>query len=1161
MAQALAFTVLASAFQTGVSYLFPSEGPRIKDLSVSASTYGNVIPEVFGTARVGGNMIWSLPIEERKRKKRAGKGGSFYNEYTYWGNFAMGFCLGPVTSIRRIWADGKLIYDSTGLSTVDAGKFTLRIYHGDEEQLPDPLMTIDDLDEVYQVAHRGMCYVVFEDFALADFGNRIPQMAAEVFVGPQGDPQTNEINFDEVEGSTAYQAGSNFPDLDRGYFYSTKLTDGITGIRRFRMDTGAQDRFISIDEMRLTPKPGPPAYDGTFSSFSILAISYDGSPIISGNLGNYTPVYRLSPYSYTETANFGRQSAFSSSSAAQVQRGWSGACSIAENGLEYFLHVGGSGFSNSLTLFNARTLERIASLGSLDGAYQADDIIPVGVQNAKGQPTFYAVATDDDIVTLYRITALNGVEVFATFTMTGSATAADARQLYYDAGSNSLLIVISQTSEDDRFIRYSLDSGSVVWELVPPAHTSLISIHRGHARIENNEFAFNSSTRLWIIDTVTGRYIDRDADAYATIDPDYVPADANENDGIDGFPLDQPNGESTTTRTSIYDSRRQIIVAMGGGGGGENRIIYVGGYTNPNTNLGWIVESLLRRGGLTPSDYDMSDLYGVSIRGYGYARQTDVKSVIQELQGLFLFDIVESDGRLVGLRRGKTTHQATIDSRLLGGRSQDDTDFWQETRMSEADLPAQVSLVYMNADDDFEIATTHSRRIASPTPTMFARQHNHIEASVVFTPTEAKNRVHAMLYSQWGERVSHETRLPWAFLELDPSDRIKVEFPDGRTYFERLHEADIGANLVLDVKTIGQDSGAYEFDLTADRAGSGRTQAVASPAPAIPFFINTPLLRDTDSGGDMYSVYYTAIGHAGSAGYGGATMFRAINGLDYEDLYQEPNDVEWGVIVGTVPPPSHGPFALDWETQITISPAVSWFELESTTEDLLLAGANACLVGDEVIQFRDAVENADGTWTISNLLRGRRGTEYACDTHTAGESFVFLDNNTIEAQGEPIDAHNAARWFKAVGAGRSLIETAPLEVTYLARDLMPYAPTDIRRDASGADVEITWARRTRYTGGWVDGTGDVPLNEDFEAYEVYILADAFDGDLSSPAEPADYIRKYSTTTSAATYSASEMSADGFDKNLDTLHVVIYQLSGKVGRGFPGARSVLATDVF
>ncbi|ARB15345.1 gene transfer agent host specificity protein [Caulobacter phage Ccr34] len=227
MAAAIALPIVSAIVSTAISYAFPSDGPRLRDTKVSASTYGNVIPEIYGTARVGGNMIWSKPFTEKKKKKRAGKGGSYYNEYTYYCDFAMAFCRGPVKEVRRIWADGKVIYDTTGGSEViDNNKYRFRFYPGDEAQLPDSLI-VEDKGADYAPAYRGLCYVVFDDFALADFGNRIPQIMAEVYAGDEGGAAITDIvplPSSPVTGGS-YQLGQMMIDADRGYFY---LVDSVS---------------------------------------------------------------------------------------------------------------------------------------------------------------------------------------------------------------------------------------------------------------------------------------------------------------------------------------------------------------------------------------------------------------------------------------------------------------------------------------------------------------------------------------------------------------------------------------------------------------------------------------------------------------------------------------------------------------------------------------------------------------------------------------------------------------------------------------------------------------------------------------------------------------------------------------------------------------------
>jgi hypothetical protein len=178
------------------------EGPRLTDLKVSASTYGNAIPEVYGTVRVGTNMIWSPGIKESK-KKSGGKGGPKQTTYSYSCSFAAAMCVGTIDGVLRIWADGKLIYDASGGATRNTyqtadlyptvsynvvsvikddkkkTKYKIRIYKGNEVQLPDSLME-DDKGMGNVSAHRGLAYLVFDTMSLDDFANHVPSITVEL---------------------------------------------------------------------------------------------------------------------------------------------------------------------------------------------------------------------------------------------------------------------------------------------------------------------------------------------------------------------------------------------------------------------------------------------------------------------------------------------------------------------------------------------------------------------------------------------------------------------------------------------------------------------------------------------------------------------------------------------------------------------------------------------------------------------------------------------------------------------------------------------------------------------------------------------------------------------------------------------------------------------
>jgi len=86
-----------------------------------------------------------------------------------------------VATVRKIWADTKLIYDATASNTQATEKYpgVIRIYTGDETQEPNSTIEMHEGSGNVR-AYRGLCYLVFTDLQLADFANRIPNISAEI---------------------------------------------------------------------------------------------------------------------------------------------------------------------------------------------------------------------------------------------------------------------------------------------------------------------------------------------------------------------------------------------------------------------------------------------------------------------------------------------------------------------------------------------------------------------------------------------------------------------------------------------------------------------------------------------------------------------------------------------------------------------------------------------------------------------------------------------------------------------------------------------------------------------------------------------------------------------------------------------------------------------
>ncbi|HEX8449226.1 MAG TPA: phage tail protein [Allosphingosinicella sp.] len=158
----------------------PRQGPRLGELSVQTSSYGSQIPKLFGTMRVAGTVIWATDLKEERSKSGGGKGQPKTVNYSYSANFAVALSGRPILAVRRIWADGKLLRGAGG-DFKTATRY--RLHSGGEDQPVDPLIAAVE-GAGGTPAYRGIAYAVFEDFQLADYGNRIPSLTFEVEADP-----------------------------------------------------------------------------------------------------------------------------------------------------------------------------------------------------------------------------------------------------------------------------------------------------------------------------------------------------------------------------------------------------------------------------------------------------------------------------------------------------------------------------------------------------------------------------------------------------------------------------------------------------------------------------------------------------------------------------------------------------------------------------------------------------------------------------------------------------------------------------------------------------------------------------------------------------------------------------------------------------------------
>lgn len=106
----------------GHSSTISHEDPRINALQIQQSTYGGVIPVVFGTNRIAGNLLDYIDftaIAHTTTQSSGGKGGGGVTQtdttYTYTVAAIIGLCEGSIAGVGRVWKD-KDVYQLAQLS-------------------------------------------------------------------------------------------------------------------------------------------------------------------------------------------------------------------------------------------------------------------------------------------------------------------------------------------------------------------------------------------------------------------------------------------------------------------------------------------------------------------------------------------------------------------------------------------------------------------------------------------------------------------------------------------------------------------------------------------------------------------------------------------------------------------------------------------------------------------------------------------------------------------------------------------------------------------------------------------------------------------------------------------------------------------------------------
>ncbi|KKM95776.1 hypothetical protein LCGC14_1184720, partial [marine sediment metagenome] len=353
-------------------------------------------------------------------------------------------------------------------------------------------------------------------------------------------------------------------------------------------------------------------------------------------------------------------------------------------------------------------------------------------------------------------------------------------------------------------------------------------------------------------------------------------------------------------------------------------------------------------------------------------------------------------------------------------------------------------------------------------------------------------------------------------LKLDPTDTVTVE-ADGRSFSVRIDSTSIGESFDVRLKAIITDKEIFASSATEGQETDGiPDQTLRGNVTAKMYPIDSNLFRDLGEGGAGIPIYFAMLPNA-ATGWRGGRIYGSTNNQEYNPIVTYRDGSTGGVAITELPDVSNW---TTWDRTSVLTVAVQFGTLSSTTEALALSNfTNAALVGGEIIQFVTATNNGDGTYDLSTLIRGRRGTNWAVPLHNIGERFILLDT-TIRKVITDLASLGSTRFYRGASVGEPLTNTPVQTLLIEGKALRPYSGVGPRRilDASD-DAFITWLRRTRLggDGDWLDGISDMETGEGSLDFDVDLI-DAVDPSVVS-------VTKSSTVTELKTKAAISVAAD------------------------------------
>ena len=310
------------------------------------------------------------------------------------------------------------------------------------------------------------------------------------------------------------------------------------------------------------------------------------------------------------------------------------------------------------------------------------------------------------------------------------------------------------------------------------------------------------------------------------------------------------------------------------------------------------------------------------------------------------------------------------------------------TRRASSDAKNSLRVEYRDRALDYATATVEAQDDAHIA--QFGRRPGETKSFDGIKTAAVANTV-AWLTLQRGLYTlnTYEFRLPWRYCQLEPMDIVT------------LTHAGLGMDAVP-VRILSVDDGPDGvLDVSAEDFAQGAGLApLVAPQPATGYNLDTNVAPGNATAPVIYEPPVLLAGQpeiwlatAGGQYYGGCDVWVSSDGATYQRVGTLSGKSRYGtaaLATGT---------GLDGTNALAVDLTISGGSLIGGTDDDRDLFRTLCVVGGELVSYRDATLTAANRYNLTSLRRGAYGS--TAGAHAAGSPFVRLDDRVFRYAYDP----------------------------------------------------------------------------------------------------------------------------------------------------------------